>query len=176
MIDHSWRAGCPVPPEDLRLITLTHWDFSGQIADGELVVHVDQVKSIIWVMRRLFQQEFPIHRMTPIDQFDGDDAASMAANNTSAFNCREVGSQTGVWSQHAFGTAIDVNPVQNPYVPSSGPVEPSEGAAFLDRSISEPGMIRDNDEVVKAFAEIGWEWGGSWSSSKDYQHFSLTGR
>lgn len=176
MLRHSWRPECPVGPEDLKVVHLKHWDLSGRVATGSLVLHTDQVQPVVAVMRQLFERGFRIHRMTPIDEFNGDDRASMAANNTSAFNCREVGSRAGVWSQHAFGTAIDINPVQNPYVPRSGPVEPAEGAAFVDRSIDEPGMIRPGDEVVQAFGSIGWEWGGNWSNSKDYQHFSLTGR
>lgn len=176
MLQHSWRPACPVGPEDLKIVTLSHWDFAGRVVTGSLVVHTDQVQPVVEVMRRLFDLGFPIHRMTPVDEFEGDDRASMAANNTSAFNCRAVASQPGVWSQHAFGTAIDINPVQNPYVPASGPVEPAEGAAFLDRSVDKPGMIRRGDEVVRIFAGIGWEWGGNWSGSKDYQHFSLTGR
>lgn len=176
MLQHSWRPGCPVGPESLRLITLSHWDFDGKVATGELVVHVEHVEAVTEVMRRLFDRSFPIERMTPVEEFKGSDQASMAANNTSAFNCREVGSAPGVWSQHAFGTAIDLNPVQNPFITASGTVEPAGGAAFADRSIDKPGMIRRDDHVVRAFAGIGWEWGGDWSGSKDYQHFSLTGR
>jgi len=99
----------------------------------------------------------------------------MAANNTSAFNCRAV---TGgsAWSQHSYGWAIDINPVQNPYVTSSGTVLPPAGAQYVDRSQKAKGMIRAGDVVVKAFAAIGWGWGGYWSSTKDYQHFSATGR
>jgi hypothetical protein len=100
----------------------------------------------------------------------------MAANNTSAFNCRSVYGRPGVWSQHSYGWAIDINPVQNPFVRSGGSVVPPAGRAYVDRSKKSPGMIHRGDVVVRAFARVGWEWGGYWMSSKDYQHFSATGR
>jgi hypothetical protein len=99
----------------------------------------------------------------------------MAANNTSAFNCRFV-SGTARWSEHAYGRAIDINPVQNPYVSSSGRASPPAGAAYVDRSRRAPGMIHAGDAVVRAFAAVGWGWGGSWRGVKDYQHFSASGR
>lgn len=175
-LPHSWRAGCPVGPEELRLLTVTHHTFGGEIRQGRLVVHVDHTDGILRVMERLFELGFPLERMEPVDAFGGDDEASMAANNTSAFNCRSVTGRPGTWSQHAYGWAIDLNPVQNPYVTSSGHVYPAAGRDYLDRSGGLPGMIGAGDEVVRAFESIGWSWGGYWQSSKDYQHFSATGR
>jgi hypothetical protein len=98
----------------------------------------------------------------------------MSANNTSAFNCRTV---TGgdSYSEHSYGRAIDINPLVNPYVKGST-VLPPEGSQYADRSLDAPGMIHSGDEVVTAFAARGWVWGGTWSSLKDYQHFSTTGR
>jgi hypothetical protein len=171
----SWRPGCPVPIEDLRLLTLDHWGFDGGVHEGELVVHHRHAKPVLGVFEALFEARFPIRRMRLVDEYGADDDRSMAANNTSAFNCRPV---TGgsAWSQHSYGWAIDINPVQNPYVTSGGTVLPPAGAKYLDRSQKAKGMIRAGDVVVKAFAAIGWGWGGSWSSPKDYQHFSATGR
>jgi hypothetical protein len=169
----SWRAGCPVPLEDLRLLSLDHWGFDGGIHRGELVVHRDQVGQVLYVMRQLFDARFPIERMQLVDVYGGDDDRSMAANNTSAFNCRAVSGRPGVWSQHAYGWAVDVNPVQNPYV-SGGRVSPPAGAGFVNRSARRPGMVENG--AVQAFASVGWGWGGNWTSSKDYQHFSATGR
>lgn len=169
----SWRPGCPVPIEDLRLLTLDHWGFDGGVHRGELVVHRDHSEAVLRVMRRLFEARFPIERMQLIDVYGGDDERSMAANNTSAFNCRAVSGRPGVWSQHSYGWAVDVNPVQNPYV-SGGRVSPPAGAAFADRSVRHPGMVHGG--VVQAFASVGWGWGGNWTSPKDYQHFSATGR
>jgi hypothetical protein len=170
----SWHPGCPVPIRQLRLLTLTHWGYDGDVHTGRLVVRLGQSKEVLWVLRRLFNKGFPIKRMQRVDAFGGSDAASMKANNTSAFNCRYVAGTT-TWSRHAFGTAIDINPVQNPYVSASGNVVPKRGEPFADRSKKHPGMIRGGGRVVKAFAQIGWEWGGFWSSSKDYMHFSLSG-
>jgi hypothetical protein len=126
------------------------------------------------VLRDLYEARFPIARMEPIDVYGGDDNRSIKANNTSAFNCRAVTGGTG-WSEHAYGRAIDVNPFVNPYVKGST-VLPPEAAAYTDRSRNDPGMIHGDDAVVRAFAARGWKWGGYWSSLKDYQHFSTSGR
>jgi hypothetical protein len=129
---------------------------------------------MVEIMRALFDARFPIERMDPIDVYDGDDDASMAANNTSAFNCRPVtgGSR---WSEHAYGIAIDVNPLVNPYV-RRDLVLPPGGAPYVDRAVDAPGMIHEGDIVVDTFARFGWYWAGSSSFPKDYQHFSTTGR
>ena len=171
----SWRAGCPVPLEDLRLLRLTHWGFDGRVHAGEIVVHADHARAVLGVFETLFETRFPIERMELVDVYGGDDDRSMAANNTSGFNCRRSSGDAGAWSQHAYGHAIDINPVQNPYVTESGHIEPSKGAAYVNRAKA-PGVIRAGDVVVRAFAAIGWSWGGEWSSAKDYQHFSANGR
>ena len=106
--------------------------------------------------------------------FDGSDDASMKANNTSAFNCRNI-KNTNRYSQHSYGEAIDVNPLWNPWVKGTL-VDPPEGQDFLDRTSDLPGLIRDGDPIVKIFAEKGWKWGGYWTSRKDYQHFSTSGK
>lgn len=162
--------------EDLRLLTVAFWGFDGKPHTGELVVHHQHAGSVLSAFRRLFELRFPIERMQPVDVFGGDDDASMAANNTSGFNCRRSQAGNGAWSEHAYGRALDINPVQNPYIPRSGPIQPPAGEGYADRSQLRPGMIVPGDEVVAAFRSIGWEWGGHWTSSKDYQHFSSTGR
>jgi hypothetical protein len=171
----SWHPGCPVATRDLRLLRLDYWGFDGDVHQGELVVHHDVASSVVRVFGKLFAERFPIERMELVDAFDGDDDRSMAANNTSAFNCRSVTGHPGVWSEHSYGRAIDIDPLQNPYV-AGGTVEPPAGASYVDRSRHAPGMIHAGDPTVRAFAAIGWGWGGSWSSIKDYQHFSSTGR
>ncbi|MDP8992735.1 MAG: M15 family metallopeptidase [Actinomycetota bacterium] len=170
---YSWRPGCPVPLEHLRLIVLDHWAFDGTVHRGEMVVHGNVVGQVLHVMRLLFDGRFPIERMQLVDVYGGNDDASMAANNTSAFNCRAVTGRPGVWSQHTYGWAIDVNPVQNPYV-SGGTVSPPAGAPYANRSTWHPGMV--NSGVVQAFGSVGWGWGGYWRSPKDYMHFSASGR
>jgi poly-gamma-glutamate synthesis protein (capsule biosynthesis protein) len=112
--------------------------------------------------------------MRLVDDYGGSDDASMDADNTSAFNCRNVAG-TSRWSEHAYGRAIDINPVENPYVAGSH-VSPAAGRAFLDRSQRRPGVVRAGDAVVRAFARVGWGWGGDFSSAQDYQHFSASGR
>jgi len=171
----SWRPGCPVAAEDLRLLTLEHWGFDGAVHDGELVVHEDVAQGVLGVFRTLFAERFPIAGLQLVDVYAGDDGRSMAANNSSGFNCRRIEGRPDEWSQHAYGRAIDLNPVQNPQVSGSGDVVPAAGSAHVDRSRLAPGMIHADDAVVRAFADIGWRWGGSWKFSKDYQHFSASG-
>jgi hypothetical protein len=171
----SWRPGCPVPLADLRLLRLSYWGFDGSAHSGELVVHADVADDVVGVFRRLFDARFPIRRMRLIDEYGADDGRSMAANNTSAFNCRRSTGDPSVWSEHAYGRAIDINPVQNPYVSSSGAVDPAAGAAYVGRPAGARGLIEAEGVVVKAFRSIGWGWGGDWTRSKDYQHFSRSG-
>jgi hypothetical protein len=168
----SWRPGCPVPLRDLRLVTITHWGFDGQPRPGELVVHTSQAERIRRVFAELFAARFPIEQVRLVDEFGGDDDRSMAANNTSAFNCRRAFGSTR-WSQHAYGKAIDVNPLRNPYVTRSG-VYPPGGREFIRRDGSIPGVITARGPVVQAFGGIGWRWGGAWANP-DYQHFSASG-
>ena len=170
----SWRPGCPVGFGELRLLTVSHWGFDGRVHRGRLVVHRDYATGMVGAMRKLFRLRYPIRRMRLVDAYGADDHRSMGADNTSAFNCRYVAGSPGVWSEHAYGRAIDVNPVENPYVTESGYVSPPAGARFADRGHAK-GVIHRGGPVVSAFAAIGWEWGGNWFWPKDYQHFSATG-
>ena len=165
----SWRPGCPVPISDLRLITMNYRGFDGQVHVGELVVHRDVADGIVGVFATLFDVGYPIRRMERIEHYGGDDEASMAADNTSAFNCRPI-TGGGAYSVHSWGKAVDINPVENPYV-RGDLVLPETGRPFLDRTSSRPGVIVAGDVVVEAFAAIGFVWGGDWTRLKDYQHF-----
>lgn len=169
----SWRPGCPVGLQDLRLVTVTHWGFDGRPRSGELVVHATHAERIRRVFAELFAARFPIEQVRLVDEFGGDDDRSMAANNTSAFNCRRAFGSTR-WSRHAYGRAIDVNPLRNPYVTSSG-VYPPAGREFVRRDGSVQGVIIARGPVVQAFARAGWRWAGAWVNP-DYQHFSSSGR
>lgn len=172
----SWNpdiAAC-ARPEDLRLLTVSHWGYDGRPHEGRIVVHARHAEAIVEVFRKIWDARFPIERMVPVAEYGGDDGASMRANNTSGFNCRYVAGATRV-SEHALGQAIDVNPLHNPYV-KGGSVDPPEGARWADRTLGEPGMITPGDAVVRAFAEAGWTWGGTWRSGQDHQHFSAGGR
>ena len=170
----SWRTGCPVGPDDLRKLELTYWGFDDRPHTGALVVHATEAEAVTGVFRRLYDQRFPIRRMEPIDAYGGSDDASISADNTSAFNCRKaVATGPPQWSAHAYGRAIDVNPVENPYL-LGGEVLPPAGAAYRDRADVRPGMAVRGGELVAAFAAAGWSWGGGWTNP-DYQHFSATG-
>lgn len=170
----TWHEACPVPLDDLRAIELHHVDMSGEVQAGTLIVHADVAGDVARVFDQLLEARFPLTSVRPIRAFGGDDDASMAADNTSAFNCRPVAG-TERWSEHAYGRAVDLNPLRNPYV-RGAKVSPPQGRAYLDRDPNTPGVITAGDPVDTAFAEIGWRWGGRWSSSKDYQHFSRSGR
>lgn len=169
----SWRPGCPVPLADLRHLTLTYRGFDGADHTGELIVAASVADNVLAIFRQLYQDGYPIGSMRLVDDFGGDDDASMAANNTSAFNCRPV-SGGGGFSEHSYGTAIDVNPVQNPYLRGST-VLPAAGTSYAGRPDA-PGVIHDGDDVVRAFAAGGFSWGGDWTDPIDYQHFSVSGR
>jgi hypothetical protein len=173
-LPHSWRPGCPVGPAQLRLVRLSYWGFDRRVHVGALVVRDRVADDVVKVFRQLYTERFPIRRMRKVDAYRGSDDASMAADNTSAFNCRFV-SGTRRWSQHAYGEAIDVNPVENPYLQGTR-VSPPAGRAYLDRSRARRGMAVEGGVLVRAFESVGWKWGGRWSGSKDYQHFSTTGR
>jgi hypothetical protein len=171
----SWRPGCPVGLARLRLLELRHWGFDGEPHRGRLIVHRGHDREILGVFRRLYRQRFPVRRMDLIERYGADDHRSMNADNTSGFNCRFVAG-TSRWSEHAYGRAIDINPIENPYV-SGDHVSPPAGRPYADRSRDAEGMIHDGDLVVRAFAKAGWEWGGDWrGETRDYQHFSATGR
>ena len=174
-LPYSYRTGCPVGPSQLRLVRLRYWGFDGQAHTGALVVNNAVVPAVVKVFARLYAERFPIRRMQPIDAFHGSDEASMAADNTSGFNCRyAVAPGPPHWSAHAYGEAIDVNPVENPYL-EAGIVHPRAGSRYLDRANDRPGMAVSGGDLVNAFRVAGWSWGGRWAGSPDYQHFSATG-
>ena len=170
----SWHRGCPVGRGELRLLRMPYVGFDGEVRKGKLVVRDRQARKVLRAFRDIYEARFRIRRMRLIEAYDGSDTRSMRANNTSAFNCRTV-SGSDRWSEHAYGRAVDINPVQNPYVNGST-VQPSAGAEYLDRSDVRKGMIVRPGPVVRAFRSVEWRWGGDWQSSKDYQHFSSTGR
>jgi D-alanyl-D-alanine carboxypeptidase-like protein len=169
----SWHPGCPVAPGDLRRVRLAYVGFDGRRHLGELVVNARVVPQVTRVFRMLYRARFPIRRMQPIDAYGGDDDRSAAADNTSAFNCRRaVASGPASWSMHAYGEAIDVNDVENPYLFGSRVIPPA-GRAYADRANVRPGMAVPDGVLVRAFASVGWGWGARFG---DYQHFSVNGR
>jgi len=172
----SWHHGCPVGAGSLRAVTLTFWGFDKHAHTGTLVVNARVVSAVVTAFREIYAARFPIRQMVPIAAYGGDDNKSMAADNTSSFNCRPaVSNGPKTWSMHAFGEAIDINTVENPYT-LDGTVRPPSGKPYTNRSRVRPGMIVRGSSPTRAFSAVGWGWGGNWSSSPDYQHFSTNGR
>jgi hypothetical protein len=169
----SWHPGCPVALHELRLVHMRIWGFDHASHAGQFVVKRRWAHDMAKVFRHLYNARFPIRRMRLMDHYGADDDKSMKADNTSAFNCRFVAGTT-TWSQHACGRAIDINPVENPFVDGNH-VSPPNGKKYANRALHRRGMIHLHDVVWHAFDNIGWGWGGTWSGAQDYQHFSSTG-
>jgi D-alanyl-D-alanine carboxypeptidase len=173
---YCWHPGCPVAPSRLRLITMTYRGFDHKVHTGRLVVNAVAAGKLILVFRKLFAMRYPIRRMVvPVDAYHGSDFASIQADNTSAFDCRDATGSSS-WSEHAFGLAVDLNPCENPYVSASGYEAHKRCRKYVDRSLHDRGIIHAGDKVVRAFASVGWAWGGTWQGARDYQHFSANGR
>lgn len=162
--------------EDLAYVHVLHYDFEGQVQEGELICSRAIAQDLTGIFRRLYDNQYPIEKIRLIDEYDADDEASMADNNTSCFNYRKVPGSTKL-SNHAYGLAIDINPLYNPYVRTGNGetlISPDNAAAYADRSASFPYKIDKQDLCWQVFTEYGFTWGGSWNSSKDYQHFEKT--
>jgi D-alanyl-D-alanine carboxypeptidase len=180
----TWKPGCPVPLEDLRLLHFNYWAFDGTLDRGPLVVNASVAEDVLWVFKQLYEAEFPLKKVALATEFkparfEQHRRITSHRSVTASFNCRPVVTALGPgsdYSQHAYGLAIDLNPVQNPYVTTSGFVRNRAAEPYLDRGRHLEGMIHAGDVVFRSFAEIGWEWGGNWSGDKDYMHFSLLGR
>jgi hypothetical protein len=168
----TWRPDCPVTADELRWVRLRFHGFDRRVHTGELLVNAAVADATVTAFRALFEAEYPIEemRITRLDELDAPPTGD--GNNTGAFACRATIGQS-TFSQHAYGLAIDVNPFQNPYV-KGDLVLPELASSYLDRD-GRDGVIHDGDPVVRAFATIGWAWGGAWRTLKDYQHFSLNG-
>jgi hypothetical protein len=175
-LTYSWHSGCPVGPSRLRRLRLAYVGFDGRRHVGALVVNARVVPQVVVVFRTLYRARFPIRRLQPIDAYNGSDDRSAAADNTSAFNCRAaVTSGAKAWSMHAYGEAIDVNDVENPYILGARVIPPA-GKRYVDRANVRPGMAVEGGVLVRAFARVGWGWGGHFAGTPDYQHFSSNGR
>jgi D-alanyl-D-alanine carboxypeptidase len=177
---NSWQPGCPVGLSDLRLLSVTHWGWDGRPRTGQLVVHENVAQPLRQVFKRLYELRFPIRHMRLADMYGPRRARPADGDITGSFRCRQAvpspcvgGNASGSWSNHAYGYAIDINPVENPYV-GCGQTRDPTSVRYMDRSRLRKGMV--TPEVVRAFRSIGWGWGGDWSGdTKDYMHFSTTG-
>jgi hypothetical protein len=173
-----WQPGCPVRLSQLRLLTVSHWGFDGRPHTGQLVVNRDVAAPLRTVFRRLYQVRFPIRHMRLVDAYGPRSARPADGDVSGSFVCRKAvpspcGTGSGSWSNHAYGHAIDLNPVENPYV-GCGRTHNRASGRYMDRSRLRKGMV--TPAVVRAFRSIGWGWGGDWTGrTKDYMHFSTTG-
>ncbi len=160
--------------DDLRYVHVMYENFDGEESEGELICNADIAQDLVEIFAELYKEVYPIESIQLVDEYDGDDDASMAADNTSCFNYRNVPGSSSL-SNHALGRAIDVNPLYNPYVTfnSDGTtnVSPEEGSAYEDREADFSHKIDEKDLCYKLFIDHGFTWGGSWNSSRDYQHF-----
>ena len=153
----------------LTYLTITHVGFDGKYHLGNMIVAAEIGEEVLDIFREILYYRFPIERMRIIDFYGASDYLSMADNNSAAFNFRYIAGTTRL-SRHAFGMAIDINPIQNPYIRGST-VWPYSGQAYVDRTNVRPGMIVRGCPVYRAFTSRGWTWGGTWSVPRDYHHF-----
>jgi hypothetical protein len=171
----TWTPDCPVPPSELRYLTVTFHGFDGGTHTGELIVHEEVAADVVEVFRTLHAARFPLEEVRVIARHELDLPPTGDGNVTSAFVCRPTVGGTR-WSEHAYGRAIDINPFHNPYV-RGDLVIPELAGAYTDRDRPLPGMVVPGDVVTGAFGAIGWGWGGNWvGPATDPMHFSLSGR
>ena len=175
-----YHSDCPVTFAQLRVLTVSQWDFDGAAVSGQLVVNRSAARPLATVFRELYVLRFPIRHMQLADAYAPKRLRPADGDVSDAFECRQAvpspcsgGSGTGHWSEHAYGLAVDLNPIENPYV-GCGQTRQRASVPFLNRSRLRPGMV--TTKVVEAFRSIGWGWGGAWSgTTKDYMHFSASG-
>ena len=171
----SWKASCPVPLKNLRYLRLPYIDFSGQAQRGEMIVHKDVANNVVAVFASLYDIKYPIRKIRLVSDYKGSDWQSIEADNTSAFNCRAAtGSKK--WSKHSYGKAIDINPIENPYVFRSGRSSHKASKPFIKRRHSshtakDRALLLRKDAATQIFIGHGWKWGADFKGAKDYQHF-----
>ena len=176
---NSWKKNCPVKLEDLRYLKIAYIDFGGKSKIGEMIVHKDVANDVAQIFKRLYYIQYPIHKMNLVSNYGGNDFQSIEADNTSAFNCRPVTGDKNRWSNHAYGKAIDINPIENPYISRKGTSVHSKSTPYLPSKRvhknnvlpTDRAVLLKNDKAVKIFKDYGWRWGGDWKGVKDYQHF-----
>jgi len=172
----SWRQSCPVHLDDLRYINVNHLNFNGQTISGEIIVHKEVADDVVNIFAELYAIGYPIRQMRLVSDFGANDWQSIEADNTSAFNCRPITGNKKKWSKHAYGKAIDINPLENPYINRKGHISHKASWKYKKRvhSVNTPedkALLLKNDKATKIFKNYGWIWGGDWSTIKDYQHF-----
>jgi poly-gamma-glutamate synthesis protein (capsule biosynthesis protein) len=173
----SWRKGCPVSLTNLRYLQMNHLNFNGGVSSGEMIVHKDVAEEVVFIFEDLFKMNYAIDSIKLVSDFKGNDWQSIEAGNTSAFNCRKAtGSKN--WSKHSYGKAIDINPIENPYIARSGHISHKASEKYRKRrhknlnNLADRALLLTDDYATMAFKNYGWKWGGDWSGVKDYQHFA----
>ena len=174
---NSWHKGCPVGLQDLRYLRIKYLNFEGETKLGEMIVHKEVADEVVDIFHELYTIGYPIHKMKLVSDYKGNDWQSIEADNTSAFNCRNAtGSKK--WSKHSYGKAIDINPIENPYISRKGRISHKASLQYrkrvhrLDIHPDNWALLLKNDKATKIFKKYGWKWGGDWAVVKDYQHFS----
>ena len=169
------KNNCPVPSKDLKLLTIKHLGYDGKDKQGVLLVHKSVASNVKEIFQELYQIKYPIYQMKLLSKYNNNDWESIEANNTSAYNCRKVEGTTR-WSNHSYGKAIDINPIENPYISKKGYISHKESLKYAKRvhredTLQDRAVLLKDDEAVKIFKKHGWSWGGDWITIKDYQHF-----
>jgi len=173
---NSWKKGCPVTLSDLQYLRLAYKDFDGNHRMGEMIVHKSVSREVVSIFRELYAIDYPIYKMRLVSDYKGSDWQSIEADNTSALNCRKATS-SNKWSKHAYGKAIDINPIENPYISATGRIAHKASLKYRYRVHRNPmnpadkALLLKADRATKIFKKYGWRWGGEWSRTKDYQHF-----
>jgi len=180
MIDgNSWRQGCPVSLNNLRYLQMSYLDFNGQTQMGEMIVHKSIASNTVYIFENLYYMNYAIDKMQLVSDYSGNDWQSIENDNTSAFNCRPVSGKKKKWSKHAYGKAIDINPIANPYISKTGHISHKASYKYRKRrhldinDFADRALLLASDPATKVFKRNGWSWGGDWRSMKDYQHFFI---
>lgn len=172
----SYKPNEYVAFDDLRYIQIRYYGFDGMAKDGELIVNRLIADDVLEIFYELYCSKYPLQEVSLVDKYDADDERSMAANNTSCFNYREIAG-TNKLSNHAYGLAIDINPLINPCIRQGSRADPEELSVYAQRDMEKCSgkykayMIQRGDYIYRLFQKHGFSWGGDWSSVKDYQHF-----
>ena len=175
MIGVTYHKNCPVSLDELRVVNIKYLGFDNKTHFGDVIVHKDVAFEVSKIFNELYEISYPINQITPIEKYNGDDFASIEADNTSAFNCRLAEGSTK-YSKHSYGKAIDLNPLENPYIYSNGTTSHKDSNKYLirkkiDDTVQSKALLLNSSEAVKIFKKYGWKWGGDWKNTKDYQHF-----
>ncbi len=171
----SFKDDCTLPREDLRYLHVLHKDLAGNTHEGEMICNAYIAKDVIEIFKALYDADYPIEKIRLVDEYNADDELSMRDNNSSSFNFRFISHTTKI-SKHGLGLAVDINTLYNPYtkvVNGKRILEPATAGEYIDRTKNFPYKIDENDLCYKLFIAKGFEWGGSWKSAKDYQHFEI---